>query len=85
MRLVPVFKQDELRDALTDTLKIFALLTPDASFVCSIKPAIAGMWKEFHPKVTSIINNSVSIIAKKCTAESVPLKESIGSVVIKKV
>ena len=32
---MPVFRRDELRDAL----KIFALVRPDASFVCSIKTA----------------------------------------------
>ena len=32
-----VFRRDELRDTLTDTLKIVALVRPDASFVCSIK------------------------------------------------
>ena len=30
MRLMPVFRRDGLRDALTDTLKIFALVRPDA-------------------------------------------------------
>ena len=40
--LMPVFRRDGLRDTLTTvrTLKIFALVRPDTSFVCSIKTAI---------------------------------------------
>ena len=39
MSLMPIFGRDGLTDALTDTLKIFALVRPEASFVCSIKTA----------------------------------------------
>ena len=34
MRLMPVFRRDELRETLTDALEIFALVRPDASVVC---------------------------------------------------
>ena len=40
MRPMPVFRRDELRDALTEILKTFAVVRPVASFVCSIKTAI---------------------------------------------